>query len=101
MDVLYKFRLPSADAQQVTVTLTPTQGDSDLYIKLGEGLRRFQAGVCVQLDRLLIDYWSLLDCYSGCFGGLLRATFDPCLPPILTNPSTYSPYKPMYVLLPS
>jgi hypothetical protein len=41
MDVLYKFRLPSADAQQVTVTLTPTQGDSDLYIKLGEGLRRF------------------------------------------------------------
>ena len=34
--MLYKFRLPTADAQQVTVTLTPTRGDSDLYIKLGE-----------------------------------------------------------------
>jgi hypothetical protein len=31
----YRYRLPDKSAQQVTITLTPTLGDPDLYVKLG------------------------------------------------------------------
>jgi hypothetical protein len=32
----YRFKLPDKTSQQVTVTLSPTLGDADLYVKLGE-----------------------------------------------------------------
>ena len=41
----YKFQLPNKNAQQVTIVMTPSRGDADLYVKLGVPISQFDAAV--------------------------------------------------------